>query len=56
LTKKGEVYVWGGHFKGKRGDDPDDRPHREQALQNASRSYLYHVPCFIKAFQDIKII
>ena len=23
LTQKGEVYVWGGHSDGKRGDDPD---------------------------------
>ena len=28
ITKKGEAYVWGGHFKGKRGDDPDKRPQK----------------------------
>ena len=53
LTYKGAVYVWGGHFKGKRGDDPEKRPQRPK---EKSVSFLYHIPCQIDALKNQKII
>ena len=43
LNDKGEIYVWGGHFKGKRGDDASLRPSHAKEIGNV----LYHVPCLI---------
>ena len=52
LTKKGEVFVWGGHSKGKRGDDPDKRPTRK----DDANSVMFHIPCRIQALSGKKIV
>lgn len=51
LTRKGEVYVWGGHAKGKRGDDPDKRPTRKKIGDN-----IYNIPCLIQTLQNKRIV
>ena len=57
-TENGEVYVWGGHYKAKRGDEPSLRPsivitHNKKYN---TRSVQYDIPCQISAFNNIKIV
>lgn len=49
LTRAGLVYVWGGHLKGKRGDDPAQRKKINGAPQ-------YYLPTLIKSLTSIKEI
>jgi len=52
LTQKGEIYVWGGHFRGKRGDEANLRPINQKDKTNV----FYHVPCLIQSLQNTKIV
>lgn len=55
LNKLGEVFVWGGNFKGKRGDNPESRPVKE-TLKNGKKMYDLHVPCRIQSLIGKRIV
>lgn len=55
LTKDGNVYVWGGQAKGKRGDSESKRPRRKTKRPKEQDTVLYHVPWKIQAFEKIKV-